>query len=186
MMMRGAKLWLVSLLLITLTACTAPSAQPTQSVELTRQFESSAFLFDYPETWQYQIPQANLLFLASPDVLAQRPGATLTIQRTISFASSANLEDALNTYLARGPLRADRHWQAVTEVESLVFDTYDAVSILVEGSEQADSLPMRSRVYLLQAESGFFFIMTATAPVTQWDTVQPTFDAIFASMDLLE
>lgn len=176
------------LLLITIImTCTVTACTPSSTVTLNRQFESNAFTFHYPDGWRHQIPQPNILFLASPEVLAQQSGATVAIQRSIPLSSGADtLEDALTIYLERGPLRSDRAWAIVEEAQSTQLDTYEALKLVVEGSESAGTLPMRSEIYILLADSGFFFIVTLTAPQEQWDDVSPIFVAIIDSIDILE
>src|SRR5688500_2102800 len=79
--------------------------QPT--IELTNDFESNGFRFSYPDGWQHQIPQTNMLFLGSPEVLAQQVGASITVQRSIRLSGETDtLEAALDFSLERGPLRA--------------------------------------------------------------------------------
>ncbi|GAB5490891.1 MAG: hypothetical protein Phog2KO_11060 [Phototrophicaceae bacterium] len=165
-----------------LSACSG-----ADTIDLPNEIDSNAFSLNYPDDWQHQIPQTNMLFLASPEILAQEAGATVTLQRSVALSSSSeSLSEALNTYLERGPLRADRAWDLVGELETLEIDSYETVLATVEGSEQADTLPMRSEIYVLQADSGFYFIFTLTAPIDQWETVSPTFSAIKDSIDIRE
>ena len=173
-------LWSVAVLM---TACSSSA----ESNPLPIQFESNAFTLRYPEGWQHQIPQTNMLFIASPEILSQQSGATVTIQRSVALTSTANtLATALDSYLERGPLRPDRDWQLMGEAVSGELDSYETIVSVVEGSEQAGTLPMRSEIYILQAESGFFFIITLTAPIEQWDGVAPVLAQIRDSIDILE
>ena len=178
-------LGLISLFTLLISGCDALPNEDT--VSLPNQFESNAFALHYPQDWQYQIPQVNMLFLASPEILAQEAGATLTLQRSVALSSSTdNLSGALQNYLERGPLRADRNWELIGEIETVELDTYEAVFVVVEGSENVGTLPMRSEIYVLQADSSFYFIFTLTAPLDQWDELAPTFNAIRASVDIRE
>ena len=165
-----------------LSACSSSDDNP-----LPIQFESNAFTLRYPAGWQHQIPQTNMLFIASPEILAQQSGATVTIQRSVALTSTAEtLGDALDSYLERGPLRADRDWKLVGESVRGELDSYETVVAIVEGSEQAGTLPMRSEIHILEAESGFFFIVTLTAPIEQWETISPVLAQIRDSIDILE
>lgn len=178
-------LGLFSILAVFMSGCDALPSENT--VSLTNQFESNAFALSYPHDWQYQIPQVNMLFLASPEILAREAGATVTLQRSVALSSSADtLSAALNSYLERGPLRADRHWELVGEIETIELDTYETVLAVVEGSENVGTLPMRSEIYVLQAESSFYFIFTLTAPQEQWDALTPVFAEIRSSVDIRE
>lgn len=178
-------LGLFSILAVFMSGCDALPSENT--VSLPNQFESNAFALSYPEDWQYQIPQVNMLFLASPEILAQEAGATITLQRSVALSSSVDtLSVALDRYLERGPLRADRHWELVGEIDTVELDSYETVLAVVEGSENVGTLPMRSEIYVLQAESGFYFIFTLTAPQDQWDTLAPVFAEIRDSVDIRE
>lgn len=176
----GLLISIITILLI-ISACTSTE----NDITLANDFESNAFAINYPADWQYQIPQVNMLFLASPEILAQQAGATVTLQRSVALSSSANtLSAALDSYLERGPLRSDRNWELVSEIETVTIDTYEAVRATVEGSEEIGTLTMRSEIYVLQADSGFYFIYTMTAPVENWDDLSPTFTAMRNSIDI--
>ncbi|MGB7338300.1 MAG: hypothetical protein WBC91_05345 [Phototrophicaceae bacterium] len=187
MQLRKQSLYFMSIMSAIIFFVSACSPLSSNDVALTNTFESNAFALNYPDEWQYQIPQVNMLFLASPEILAQQAGATVTLQRSIALSSSANtLSAALNSYLERGPLRSDRNWERVGEIESVEIDTYEAVLAVVEGAEEVGTLPMRSEIYVLQANSGFYFIFTLTAPIDQWDTLTSIFDAMKNSVDIRE
>jgi hypothetical protein len=154
---------------------------------LTQQFESNAFVFRYPEDWTYQIPQTNMLFLVSPEVLQQKAGASMSIQRSLRLSAETNsLADALNTYLERGPLRRDRAWTLAGAIETIEFDGREALFVAVEGSENTGSLVMRSEIIITQGTNQFFYIFTVTAPLEQWEAVAPSFQAILESVRILE
>lgn len=176
---------ILSIFALLASGCESLSSEDV--ISLPNQIESNAFSLSYPDDWQHQIPQTNMLFLASPEVLAQQAGATITLQRSVALSSSADsLSAALDTYLERGPLRSDRNWEQIGAIETAELDTYEAVLAVVEGSEQVGTLMMRSEIYVLQAESGFYFIFTLTAPLEQWDTVIPILSAIKDSVDISE
>jgi hypothetical protein len=157
------------------------------SLALTQQFESNAFSFRYPGDWAYQIPQTNMLFLASPEVMQQQAGATISIQRSLRLsAETDNLTSALNVYLERGPLRRDRAWTISGEIETIRFDGREALFVAVEGSEEAGSLTMRSEITITQGNNGFLYIFTVTAPLEQWQAIAPSFQAILATVRILE
>jgi hypothetical protein len=159
--------------------------QPT--IELTNDFESNGFRFSYPEGWQHQIPQTNMLFLASPEVLSQQVGASITVQRSIRLSGETDtLEAALDFYLERGPLRADRAWSVIGEVENVTFAERDALLVRLEGAEIAATTPMHSEIYITRANNGLIYIFTATAPQEQWQAIQPTLTAILDSVTILE
>jgi hypothetical protein len=159
--------------------------QPT--IELTNDFESNGFRFSYPEGWQHQIPQTNMLFLGSPEVLAQQVGASITVQRSIRLSGETDtLEAALAFYLERGPLRADRAWTVIGDVENITFAERDALLVSLEGAEIAATTPMHSDIYITRANNGLIYIFTATAPQEQWQAIQPKVTAILDSVTILE
>jgi hypothetical protein len=157
------------------------------AIELTNDFESNGFRFSYPEGWQHQIPQTNMLFLASPEVLSQQVGASITVQRSIRLSGETDtLEAALNFYLERGPLRADRAWTVIGEVENITFAERDALLVSLEGTEIADTTPMHSAIYITRANNGLIYVFTATTPLEQWQAIQPILTAILDSVTILE
>jgi hypothetical protein len=159
--------------------------QPT--IELTNDFESNGFRFSYPEDWQHQIPQTNMLFLASPEVLSRQVGASITVQRSIRLSGEADtLEAALDFYLERGPLRADRAWAVIGDVENITFAERDALLVNLEGAEIAGTMPMHSDIYITRANNGLIYVFTVTAPQEQWQAIQPTLTAILNSVTILE
>jgi hypothetical protein len=159
----------------------------TPAIVLSREFTSNAFRFRYPKDWQYQIPRQNTLFLVSPELLAQQAGASVAIQRGIRFSDGIDtLESVMTVYLERGPLRPDRAWAKAGAIEAATFAGRDALFMAVEGAEIAGTTPMRSEITVTQAQSGYFYIFSVTAPLDQWETLEPTFAAILASVEILE
>ena len=107
----------------------------------------------------------NMLFLASPEVLRGENGATITIQRSLRLSSEAQtLDEALDIYLERGPLRADRAWAAVDERESVTFSSRDALQIRLEGAERAGTEQMRSEIFVTRADNSLIYIFTIFCP----------------------
>ncbi|MDQ7026570.1 MAG: hypothetical protein Q9P01_14220 [Anaerolineae bacterium] len=161
--------------------------QAIEQIELATVFESTVFRFRYPEDWQHQIPQTNMLFLASPDVLRQQAGATVTIQRSIRLSAEADtLEAALDFYLERGPLRADRDWAIVEAAQSITFDDREALTVVLEGAEVEGTTLMRSEIYITQSNNNLIYVFSVTAPQAQWDSIEATFSAILDSVTILE
>jgi hypothetical protein len=166
-----------------------PSAEPNISrPELVHAFDtSSGFRFRYPDGWDYSIPLTNLLYLAGPDALRGQPGPTFTVQRSLRLtAEEDTLEGALDTYLQRGPLRPDRFWDVVDETKPITFDGREALIIELEGAEGLDAPPLHTRIIIAYADNRMIYVFVGTAPVEQWDSYIPTFEAIFASVEILE
>lgn len=161
--------------------------QDIEQIELATAFESNGFRFRYPEGWRHQIPQTNMLFLASPDVLHQQEGATVTIQRSIRLSAEADtLEAALDFYLQRGPLRADRDWAIVEAAQSITFDNREALIVILEGAEIEGTTLMHSEIYITESDNDLIYIFSVTAPQAQWESIEPTFSAILDSIMILE
>jgi hypothetical protein len=156
-------------------------------VELSEEFESSAFRLNYPKDWQYQIPQPNLFFLASPEILLQELGASMTIQRSVRLSAEVDtLEAGLNLYLERGALRADRAWSIVEAIQAVEFNGRDGLFVSLEGAEQAGDSIMRSEIYITLADNQLMYIFTVVAPQASWEESQATFRAILDSIVILE
>jgi hypothetical protein len=158
-----------------------------KSVSLNRQFESNAFRFRYPDDWSYQIPQPNIMFLASPELSQAGTGASMSIQRSLRLSAEANsLESALNIYLERGPLRADRAWTVIGDTASIRFNGRQAFRVMVEGAEIIGTTAMHSEIMITQADNGLYYLFTITAPIEKWAQDEPIFQAILASVEILE
>jgi hypothetical protein len=156
-------------------------------VNLSQEFESNAFTIRYPEGWSYQIPQPNIMFFASPEVMQMQAGATMSIQRSLRLSVEADsMAEALALYLERGPMRSDRAWTIVEEAKTIEFDSRSALFLALEGSEEAGTTMMRSEVTITESNNGNFFIFTANAPLEQWETASKSFEAILGSVRILE
>jgi hypothetical protein len=156
-------------------------------VDLSQEFESNAFTMRYPEGWTYQIPQQNIMFFASPEVLQLQAGATMSIQRSLRLSVEADsMAEALALYLERGPMRSDRAWTIVEEARTIEFDSRSALFVALEGSEQSGTIVMRSEVIITESNNGNFFLFAASAPLEQWATASKTFEAILGSVRILE
>jgi len=163
------------------------AAVASTEIALPTEFESNAFRFSYPETWRHNIPQQNMLFLASPEVRNQEVGASMTIQRSIRLTGEAtSLDDALDIYLRRGALRSDRAWEIVEEAQAIVFANRDSLRIALEGAERAGDTLMRSEIYVTQANNELIYVFAISAPLEQWQAIQPTFQAVLDSITILE
>jgi hypothetical protein len=96
-----SRLIIVVLAVIALVMALIVNSQPDN--RLVNTFTSAAFNFKYPDSWEYVIPEFNLLLAGTQPTLAnQQPGPTLTVHRNPLLANAATLEDALNAYLAQG------------------------------------------------------------------------------------
>lgn len=179
-------IFLLIALIMTAIAAAAYFMQ-NQTLALPNQFSSAAFRFDYPDDWKYQIPQPNILFLASGELLQTQSGASMTIQRSIRLTAEAeSLEAALNIFLERGPLRSDRAWQIVEEMKQAELNQRPALRLALAGSERDDDSLMRSEVFVTSADNGIYYILAMTAPLEQWDNAALNFGAILNSFVILE
>jgi hypothetical protein len=146
----------------------------------------SVFRFKYPAGWQYRIILQNLLMLAQNATFEGNPGPTVTIQRSFPLSASASLQEALDTYLNEGPLREDRDWDIIGEINRITFDGRDALSVDFEGRETPENPELHTRVVITKANNGFVYVFAASAPIAEWDTHQPVFDAILDSVEIIE
>jgi hypothetical protein len=161
----------------------APPALP-----LTNTFdESPAFSFDYPEAWQTVIPMQNLLVAAAPQTLAgEQVGASFTVQRSMALTREGNLSTALDTYLRRGPLRPDRDWTVVEEVETATLNDHPALVVTVEGRDEADAPLLRSQVVAVDPAADVYYIISLSAPLETWPQDATTLDAMLNTVQITE
>lgn len=159
----------------------------SSTIRLTGSFESNSFRMAYPESWQDNIPQTNILFLGSPEVLHQQAGASMLVQRSIALTSDAEtLQEALQLYLERGPLRIAGKWSIVGDITTIKFAERDALQVILEGADNAEAVPMHSEIIVTRADNSIVYVFAMSAPVEQWDTIEPTFAAMLASVEILE
>ena len=157
-------------------------------VALTERFENSeSFHFSYPADWQYIIPEQNIIFLASPEVLNQEAGASITIQRSLRLMTEVEtLAAALDLFLERGPLAESRSWEVVEAAQATEVNGRDALVAVLEGAEFEDSQPLHSEITVTRSDSGIFYVFAASASVEQWPEVEGTIQAILDSVTILE
>lgn len=146
----------------------------------------TAFNFKYPEGWTIAIPAMNVLILSQNETLTDAPGPTFTIQRSVQFSRAESLEEALETYLQRGPLQEDHLWETTTEITPISFNDREALMIELEGRDQADFPPSYLKIITTKAERGpvYFFVMTI--PLNEHETIAPLFDSILQSIEIVE
>lgn len=191
-MARGNRLLLlavIGLALLVLTLLAARLAAPAGALPLTQVFDASpqGFTMRYPADWDYSIPMQGLMLLGPQATLFQAtPGPTFTVQRLGPLGTFGSLEAALDLYLRRGPLRADRFWQQQGEVSSGAFRDRPALRVEIAGRENADSPESRGRIVATLAQNTFVYIIALTAPLTDWAAVEPTLQAMLDSLEILE
>lgn len=159
------------------------------AVELANVYDQSptAFTFRYPADWFYQIPGRNLLVTASREIFSGLPGPSFLLERDELLLVTGSAEAALATYLERGPLRPNRNWTLVQDMESIDVNGRPAVRVLLEGSEFAD-YPNQQRLQITatQADNRVVYFLVMSAPLDTWDQHEPTFAAILDSLEIVE
>ncbi|MBK8021544.1 MAG: hypothetical protein IPK19_08975 [Chloroflexi bacterium] len=156
---------------------------------LTNAFELSptTLRFNYPQDWQYSILETNIIFLASPEVLRQEPGASMVIQRSQRLmVETDSLEEALDTYLQRGPLLNEGDWAIAEAPEPVRIGETDGLRVGLEGKEGDDAVPLYSTITALRAGNGTIYVLATSAPLDQKSSLQPMLDAVLASVRILE
>ncbi|MCK6581107.1 MAG: hypothetical protein L6Q98_23705 [Anaerolineae bacterium] len=172
-----------------LTALALIQSQAAGRMALPHRFELSpnTLRFEYPQDWQYSILETNLIFLASPEVLRQEPGASLIIQRSQRLmVETDTLEAALETYLRRGPLLNEGRWTITEAVQPAQIGGRAALRVVLEGREREAAAMMVSTITAARADNGTIYVLASSAPLDQKAALQPTLDAIVASVTILE
>lgn len=146
----------------------------------------SAFAFNYPQGWSYQIPQMGLLILAQPGTFSGEPGPTFTIHRSTSLGMYGSLEAALDEYMQRGPLRPDHGWETVGEITPTTFRGLEALEVEVQGSEFEGWENLHARIIAAQPSSLVIYLFVLAAPVDQWEASLPVLTRVLDSVELFE
>lgn len=159
------------------------------SPELTRTFDKSptGFTLRYPQDWEYLLPMSGLVVFGPPKTLNEnQTGSTFTIQRIDPLSVYGTLDEALDRYLRRGPLRPDRQWAKTGDVTTITFLGRDARQVEIQGKENAVSPELRAQVIATVAQNTFVYIVVLTAPSAEWEQQQATLQAMLDTLRLLE
>jgi hypothetical protein len=189
------KVWLIAgavgvLLAVTaIVLLAARTKSPATQDTLTRTFTGSptGFTVRYPDGWQSIIPMTGLVIFGAPDTLDNvEPGPSFTVQRTDPLSVYGTLDEALDLYLRRGPLRPDRSWKPLGEIVRSAFAGRDALSVDIQGKENEGSPEMRAHIVITTAQNTFVYIFVLTAPADEWAAYEPTLSAMLNSLHMLE
>ncbi len=185
------RLWLISgtvvvLIAVALGVFVIVGRPQEMALPNTYTLSPTAFSFRYPEDWQYWIPERGVLVAAPPRTLAIEPGPSLTIYRSPELTMENSLEEALNLFLRRGPLRTGRHWELVEEITPVSFQGRDALAVGVQGSDLADWPQLRTRIVISRADNFMIYIFALTSPVEDWETDSPVLEAVLGSFEFRE
>ncbi|MCB9459705.1 MAG: hypothetical protein H6670_08650 [Anaerolineaceae bacterium] len=164
------------------------SQKAASGVTLSERFENSASIhFSYPAGWQFVIPEQNIIFLGSPEVLNQEIGASITIQRSLRLMTEVEtLDDALTLFLERGPLADGPAWEVIEAARAIQIDGRDARITVLEGADIEGAERLRSEIAVTESDSGVYYVFAATAGIAQWPETEPIIQAILDSVDILE
>lgn len=178
----------VVVILLAVFLLTRPSV-PNSSDLLTRAFDKSptGFTFRYPDGWEYLIPMQGLLVLGDPATLYESvPGPTFTVQRNDPLSVYGTLDEALDLYLRRGPMRSDRSWEMLGEINKSTFEGRDALIVDIQGKENEVSPELRAHVVVTTSQNSFVYMLILTAPAENWSAHEPILTAMLDSLKLLE
>ncbi|MEO8606466.1 MAG: hypothetical protein ABI690_01175 [Chloroflexota bacterium] len=183
----GAGLVVVIIAVVLLLTRTGSPAASNDG--LTRTFNNSptGFTFRYPDGWQYTIPMQGLLVIGAADTMNNStPGPTFTVQRSEPLSVYGTLDDALELYLRRGPMRPDRSWAKLGEIAKSTFAGRDALVVDIQGKENEVSPELRAHVLITTSQNTFVYTIILTAPAADWATQEPTLTAMLNSLQMSE
>jgi hypothetical protein len=164
------------------------SLAPASDGALTQTFTSpTGFTLRYPDNWETAIPMSGLMVAGMRATLYEnQPGATFTVQRSQPFEVYGTLDEALDQYLRRGPLRADRAWTVINEITPTTFDGHDALIVDIQGKENEASPELRAHILTTTADNTFVYLLILTAPAADWSAHEPTLRAMLDSLEIIE
>jgi hypothetical protein len=177
---------ILGLAMLVVVALLIFNAQPDN--RLVNNFESvNAFSFQYPNGWQYVIPEYNVLLLGKPQTLVNnQPGPTLTVHRSLTLIGEGSLESALNTYLQQGPLSPEKAWQKLSEISLTTLSDLPALVIDLQGNEHPTWPEMHSQITAVGARNGNIYFLTISSPVSDWESDRPVLESILKSVKIVE
>ncbi len=162
------------------------TARMPEALPLTKTFDQSptGFTIQYPDEWTYMIPSTGLMMLGPSEVLYDsQPGPTVTIVRAEPLAVVGDLENALDRYLQNGPLRVSGKWQIITPAQATQLEQRDARVVELKST---DAMPIRTRIIATSADNTFVYLFVTSVPEDKLASYQPTFEAMLASIHILE
>lgn len=199
--MSRSRIWPVAVLVVAIIIMGAAvfiQRSSPQVILLKNTYSESptAFTFQYPDGWQYQIPQRNLLILAEPETFLlmantnretdAKVGPNVTIQRSETLYFEGGLEEALDAYLRRGPMRPNRSWEIIGEKEATTLNEHEAVTVNLQGSEFPDWPKLRMRVTAALASNKVVYLLIASSALEDWEQHEPLLQGIIDSMEIIE
>jgi hypothetical protein len=177
------------LMLFLLDARAVQSPNSPEALPLTRTFDESptGFTLNYPEEWQYVIPSLGIMLLGPPETLNEGvPGPSLTVQRAEPLSVVGDLDAALERYLSSGPLRVSGQWEITDAAQVIRFDERDARGVELEGSIVEGGVPMHMRIVVTSADNTFVYLIITMMPLERRADLEPTLEAILATLRILE
>lgn len=169
-----------------------------QVIRLTNTYGESptAFTFQYPDGWQYQIPQLNLLILAEPETFLQmanpnrdenaKIGPNVTIQRSETLFFEGGLEEALDAYLRRGPMRPNREWELLGDKTTGTLNGRESLTVELQGSEFPDLPKLRMKITAAVGSNKVVYLVVASSPLEDWEQNRALLEGIMSTMTIIE
>ncbi len=165
---RGWLLLSLLLIAIQLAACqarpTETSAPTATPISVYRYENPNALDMVYPIGWEFSVVTEGVLLFGAPDAIALKPGsASLVVFRQSPLAAPPALQDAMHSYLERGPLQTGYHESSDMAASQLGGQA--ALEVFVEAAADAkkEAPPMRAFVIGAHVDRGAFYVLSATA-----------------------
>ncbi|MBN1284493.1 MAG: hypothetical protein JXB47_03765 [Anaerolineae bacterium] len=184
-------IWILTIGSIALASYMTATPAPADEVVLADRFDlTPAFHMSYPEGWTFQSGGVGILLFAEMQTVfayPPQPGPSLVVFRSdIYTLGQDSLEEALDVYLRRGPLRGDK-FAVIEAISETTLDGRAALMVGVEGRQFSSSPLMRSRIIITMADDGeHYYIFAADAPAEDWEEEWPFMEAMLASADIRE
>lgn len=192
--MRSSRRWILctSLLLVVLSlaGCSedplSEQLTPTPlSLRMTQYENDQAFDLLYPSDWTYMIVQPGLiLFGELKTVNQQEAGASLSVFRQAPEDFRGGLEGAYQHYLENGPLRSG--FVAEGDVISTVLGGKEALQMMLERDADGELPGAKAHIVAALSDSGQVYVLSATAPIEQWDEHWASFQVSIGSFEFNE
>jgi hypothetical protein len=139
----------------------------------------------YPADWDFQIIRNGLLLFAEPQTLSQQEaGASVAVFRRPPADVRGGLEGALQHYLDSGPLRSG--FEATTDLQASQLGGREALQVSIESESDEDELAVKGYIIAAETESGVVYIISATAPLEEWDEQWHAFKLLVGSVEFNE
>lgn len=163
----------------------APGVTPT-TPRLQQYSNPVAFDILYPTNWQNVVVRQGLIVFGTPgatNLTSESVEPSMLVYRQLPN-ENLNLNEEFERFVELGPLASG--FEIVEEQQEMDVAEREGYRLLVRRDKQEELDAARSIIMAAQADNGLNYYFIATAPEAEFDLWRPTFELMFASIEINE